>query len=148
MLNASKLQGRGDYKNVIELSLNALELNPKSLLAFTMLADDYPRLGKYDEAEELLAKALKIYPKDCQLNYHMGVVMIKNEEPIQKALPFLENYLKFKPNKNGKFPWYMNLFSTLSQKKIDWQKFGKELNEYEDSKTQWVKKIIEENKKS
>lgn len=145
-MSASRYQGRRDFNKVIELSLKALELNPRSLMAFFMLADDYQRLGKYYEAKTALLKALEIHPENCQLNYMMGGVLVMNKEPIQKAIPYLKNYLKFKPKRKGKFPWYMSLFSIFFKKKIDWQKYGKELNEYEDAKTQWALKIIEDNK--
>ena len=82
MLKAARYQGLGDFKRVIELSLNALELNPRSLAAFIMLADDYPRLGKYDEAKALLSKALKVYPKDSNLNYINCRAVIYRKEKI------------------------------------------------------------------
>jgi tetratricopeptide (TPR) repeat protein len=143
LLKASRYQGRGDFKKVIELSLNALELNPRSLLASILLADVYPRLGKYNEAKALLTKALKFYPEDYNLNFIMGEVLVKNKEPVQNAIPFLENYLKIKPNKKGSFPWYAKLFTIFSKKKIDLQKQEKEWNEYEDAKTQWALKILQ-----
>jgi len=143
ILKASSFQGRGQFEKVIELSLIALKLYPKSHPALLFLADDYPRLGKIENAKEILNSALKLFPNDWQFNYIMAEVIIKNKDAIENAIPYLKTYLKYRPKKRGVFPFYMKIVSKLFGINFNWDKYSDELNDNENSQYQWASNILQ-----
>lgn len=104
LLKASALQGSGQYSDVVDLSCEALELDPKSMLAFVLLSGGYLSLNRYEEAKDILARALKHYPDDGQFNHLMAEAIIKNGEPVDHAIPYLKAYLKHHSHTNRRFP--------------------------------------------
>lgn len=94
MLKASRHQGCLQFEEAIEMSLTALELNPKLYMALLILGDDYSRLKQYERAEDVLSKALHAYPADPQFSYMMAAAMINNSEPVENAMPYLRAYLR------------------------------------------------------
>ena len=142
MLKASSYQGQGNFKKVIEVSLNALRLDPKSQLAFLMLGDDYLRMKQFAEAKNILKQSLKNYPNDFQFNYLLACTLIENGDALEEAIPFLRVYLRNSLKEKGKFPFWMKLLAKLFGKKMDWDKYWEKLDNYESSRYKWALDIV------
>ena len=72
--------------------LEALRVNPHHLLSLDNLGNAYRSLKRYDEARQVLERALEIAPQDPEANYSLGMVFAqtdgsaKAEEYLQRAL--------------------------------------------------------------
>ncbi|MFC1841127.1 tetratricopeptide repeat protein, partial [Thermodesulfobacteriota bacterium] len=112
-LKASRLQGRGEFEKVIALSNKAREYNPKSMLALGQLADDLIRLGRLDEAKEILAEAIAYYPKDHQFNIKYAELLQKTGSPLEVFVPYIHTYLENRPSSVTKSPFMMKALFNL-----------------------------------
>ncbi len=144
MLKASRYQGKADFQKVIEISERARRINQKSQIAFTFLGDDYYRIGEYDKAVEVLAEALRYYPKDFQFNFDMAQALAKKKAPISQIVPFLKTYLEEKPNQKGKFPWVMKAIMKVMKKDFDLDSYAESLEDELGQQTKWAEKILAE----
>jgi tetratricopeptide (TPR) repeat protein len=107
LLRASACQGRRQFQEVVDLSREALELDPEATTAFLLLAGAHSRLRNHEEAKSTLAQALKLYPDHEQFNYMMAEAIIDNREPVDNAIPFLKAYLQHASQSWAGFPWWM-----------------------------------------
>jgi tetratricopeptide (TPR) repeat protein len=74
-----------------------IKLNPAYAGTYDRLADTYTRLGKYDDAEPLLQRAILLDANATGPYILMGKVQIKKMDYVQAA-SFLERAIKMDPN--------------------------------------------------
>jgi tetratricopeptide (TPR) repeat protein len=142
ILKAGAYQGRGRFREVIELSLKAKALNPLSKAAHMFLADDYNRLEDYESAKRVLEEALSLYPDDFQFNQLMVMAIVANGEPIGNAVPFIREYLKNMPSSEGKFPAPMKLLLKLLGKDNQLDGFAHEMLDWQTQWTRWAEDTL------
>lgn len=117
------------YKNMFAQAereyLKSLKLNPKSLETLINLATNYKKLGKYEKAEELFKKFLRINNNPIIYNNfgNLLLAMGKNEE----AIPYFQKAIQLKPNY---FEAYNNLgvaYAKLSKTSLSKEYFVKSI---------------------
>ena len=143
MLKTGAFQGRGELEKVIEISLKAKKLNPKNEVAFSMLADDYMRLKRYDEAENILEEALKYYPEDIQFNIMYAQVLARKEVPLERIIPYLKTYLKQVPRGYSNFPKIMKAIIKTFDKKGRFEKLEESMNRNDIELEAWAQENID-----
>jgi len=83
---------KADLKRAEELAKNALIRHPGDPALLDTLGWVEYRMGNYNQAADLIENALKAAPDEAILNYHMGMVHLKNgqmvaaREKLKKAL--------------------------------------------------------------
>ena len=75
----------------------ALELNPRHLLALDNLGNAYRAQKRWDDARTVLESALKVAPEDAEANYSLGMVFAQTGDN-GKAYKYLQRALKARPN--------------------------------------------------
>ncbi len=143
LLKASAYQGNHQFDKVIQLALKAKALDPRSLMAFLFLGDDYHRLKRYREAKDIVHEALTMYPHDEQLNQLMVQILVDSGESIESAIPYIKTYLTYRTRKKGKFPKWMYVMMKLPGKKVDLDAYGDYLYEQSNSWAQWAQRVLD-----
>jgi tetratricopeptide (TPR) repeat protein len=77
---------RSDYKQAEIEYRNAIKLEPKSSTALNNLGVILNELGKYDDAVEILNKAIAVDPKNCIAHYTLSQSLIKKEQYPQAII--------------------------------------------------------------
>ncbi len=76
--------------------LEALRLNPHHLLSLDNLGNAYRSLKRWDDAREVLQRALETAPQDPEANYSLGMVFAQSGDNA-KAYEYLQRALKARP---------------------------------------------------
>lgn len=142
LLKASTYLGKSQYQDVIDLSRQALNFNPKNEMAFLYLGDCYSRLGRYEESIQILEESLQLIPGNFETNYTMATSIVKSERPNIEAVPYLEAFLDQMPKEEGKFPFFMNWLAKIFRKDFDFNSYGKQLDAHLVARKQWAEKTI------
>jgi len=112
-MKAAASQGRGEFEEVIALSKVALSHHPSCEMAFGLMADDLIRLGRTEEANEVLSKAVELHPKNASFNISYAQLLHKSGSPIEAILPYAQAFLDFQKSSNSKWPFYMKPITRL-----------------------------------
>jgi len=76
--------------------LEALRLNPHHLLSLDNLGNAYRSQKRWDEASEVLQRALDVAPQDAEANYSLGMVFAQTDDTAQ-AEEHLQRALQARP---------------------------------------------------
>ncbi len=76
--------------------LEALRLNPHHLLSLDNLGNAYRSLKRWDDARNVLQRALEIAPQDPEANYSLGMVFAQSGDNA-KAYDYLQRALQARP---------------------------------------------------
>lgn len=82
--------------DAVECFQKGLKLNPRHLLSLTNLGNAYRVEKRWDEAREVLDRALDGAPDDPEANYSLGMVFAQTNE-TDKAYAHLQQALKARP---------------------------------------------------
>ena len=83
-----------------------LKAHPTDVAAMRLLAEAGTRLGRYGDAELLLARALELAPSFASARYNLAIVLYRQQKGAE-ALPHLERLLATEPTQ----PNYRNLMA-------------------------------------
>jgi tetratricopeptide (TPR) repeat protein len=72
-------------------------LNPNYVLSLDNLGNAYRLLKRWDDARQVLQRALQIAPDDAEANYSFGMVFAQTDE-TEKAYSHLQRALKARPD--------------------------------------------------
>ncbi len=88
------------FKSDIEQALREFEqerqINPANFAVYDRLGDVYTRSGKYDQAQEVLAKAISLDTSSTGPFIQMGKVLLRRNDP-QTSLLYLQHAEKMDP---------------------------------------------------
>ena len=87
-------EGRMDAS--IENFRQALNLNPRHLLALDNLGNAYRLQKRWDEARQMLGRALEVAPDDPEANYSLGMVYAQTDDTTH-AYEYLQRALRARP---------------------------------------------------
>lgn len=142
IFKASGFQGKGNFKKAIELANKAKAYSPKAKIileaSYTILCDDYRRIGMYDQAIKESENALEIFPDNEHFLQLMVEALTGKGEPIEKSIPYIKKYLEKYEKKTKRFPKIMNKII----KNIDMDDYAKELGSWEDEWVEWAQKTL------
>jgi len=86
------------YNEAIEPLKKAYNINNNDIEIIMPLARAYILNYKYDEAEKLYKKALKLKPQSFDINHYLGIInMRKSPADLNKAAKYLKKSIKFNP---------------------------------------------------
>lgn len=77
--------------------LQALRLNPESVVALENLANAYRQQKLWDQAQAAFERALAVNPESPEANYGLAMVYAALDDP-QKAYEYLQKALQFRPD--------------------------------------------------
>jgi tetratricopeptide (TPR) repeat protein/peroxiredoxin len=86
----------GRVGDSVPFFLEALRLNPHHLLSLDNLGDAYRSQKRWDEASDVLQRALQVAPQDAEANYSLGMVFAQTDDTV-KAEEYLQRALKARP---------------------------------------------------
>ena len=107
MLKLIFLHKRGELEKAIDITLKAKAIKPEEEFIFLILADDYIKLKRYDEAEVVLQEALKLFPINGQLNIMYAQILAERQAPLKTTIPYFKAYLKTVPKGYYKLPEFV-----------------------------------------
>ncbi|WP_150526521.1 tetratricopeptide repeat protein [Roseibium sediminis] len=84
-------------EEVLELAEKALALDPRIPEANNLKALSLKKLDREDEARELLAKLVKVYPNHSEINRNYGV-LLRDQQDYQAALQYFSKALTVQPD--------------------------------------------------
>ena len=135
----------------LEMYKKANELYPEDSEIIRGLVPLYCDQNKYEEARNLLEKALIIHPNNHFLNKLFVKVLYQLEEPIEQIIPYIKAYFKNKPQEEFEVPFILKLLVKLFRPKPEWEatihKFENSLSKL-DEWDQWAKGILRKNETS
>ena len=86
-----------DWKNAYEEFVTAIEMDPKEVRAWERCGDVLLRLGRLDEAESYLKKALVLDPGFADTFVDFGYLSLQRGQP-DEAMSYFSRALKLQPN--------------------------------------------------
>jgi tetratricopeptide (TPR) repeat protein len=86
----------GRVGDSVQYFQEALRLNPHHLLSLDNLGNAYRSQKRWDEAREVLARALEVAPQDPEANYSLGMVFAQTNDTA-KAYEYLQRALQARP---------------------------------------------------
>jgi len=97
---AKKLYNSWDYRSALEQLQILKEVWPEQVPVMRYLAATYYRLGKYDEAAEILVEAIKDHPDDASLLEQLAKVH-EGGGKTTKAVEVWTRVMELKPSKTA-----------------------------------------------
>ena len=89
---AAVLQGRGELEKVIETAERIRRLDPASLPALFLLAENCIHIRSNARAERVLEEALRLYPETAHFHVLLAQVRERMGKPVETFLPHLRAY--------------------------------------------------------
>jgi tetratricopeptide (TPR) repeat protein len=89
---AAALQGRGELEKVIDTAERILLLDPASLPALFLLAENCIHVRSYARAEQVLEEALRLHPETAHFHALLAQVRERMGKPAETFLPHLRAY--------------------------------------------------------
>lgn len=100
LLEAAALLNEGRLAPAEQMLRDHLKRSPNDVAAIRMLAELGTRLGRYQDAEHLLSRALELAPDFAPARYNLALVLHRRNRSVA-ALPHLEHLLAEEPNNPG-----------------------------------------------
>jgi tetratricopeptide (TPR) repeat protein/peroxiredoxin len=82
--------------DAIQYFQEALQKNPRHLIALNNLGNAYRQQKQWDEARKVLERAIQVSPQDPEANYSLGMVFAQLDDS-DRAYEYLQKALKFRP---------------------------------------------------
>lgn len=89
---AAVLQGRGELEKVIDTAERIRRLDPASLPALFLLAENCIHVRSYPRAERVLEEALRLHPETAHFHILLAQVRERMGKPAETFLPHLRAY--------------------------------------------------------
>jgi predicted Zn-dependent protease len=89
---AAVLQGRGQLEKVIAAAERILLLDPASLPALFLLAENCIHVRSYARAEQVLEESLRLHPETAHFHVLLAQVRERMGKPAETFLPHLRAY--------------------------------------------------------
>jgi TolB-like protein/class 3 adenylate cyclase/Tfp pilus assembly protein PilF len=93
------------FKKVIELAQEALEMDPTSAPAISLMVGIHMWKREYDQALAIAQKTITLEPNNAEYHAIMGWVLIANMRP-QEAIRYFKKAMRLSPYYP---PWFLNL---------------------------------------
>jgi tetratricopeptide (TPR) repeat protein len=86
-----------DYRSALEVFQMIVDRYPESAYAEAGLGAAAMQLGRYEEAEAALAKAIVLNPNSAEAHHNLGVLEMRRHDPRKAATAFADA-LRFRPD--------------------------------------------------
>ncbi len=86
------------YPEAIDRLQRTIELDPLNLEAYTSLAVAYEELGKTDQAQEIIDRAVRTRPEDWATYYDIGRFFYYERHDPERAIPYFRRVVELLPD--------------------------------------------------
>ena len=86
-----------------------LQRHPTDVAAIRMLAEVAGRIGRYEDAENLLRRALELCPSFAAARFNLAIVLDLYLGDTAGALPAMEHYKELAPDDKAVAGWIADL---------------------------------------
>lgn len=91
---ALTIQNQVQVYNAIQATQKAIDMFPKSIESYNILAQILTEQQQFDKADELFEKAITLAPTHASLYVHRGLLYLQWNGDIQKALEYLNTAIE------------------------------------------------------
>lgn len=91
---ALAVQNQVQVYNAIQATQKAIEMFPKNIESYNILAQILTEQQQFDKADELFEKAIALAPSHASLYVHRGLLYLQWNGDIQKALEYLNKAIE------------------------------------------------------